>query len=114
MRTRFGVSKILLATDDAAVNVQSKGYTNWTFINVDDKIKSQEYGNYRKQGQDGLEVMRVIDSLSRANFFIGTFSSCFGRVIYQLGRSRGNFLQVGHKRRAHAMMRCDVMRCDVM
>jgi hypothetical protein len=91
MRALYGVSKILIATDDKSVLDGLSKFENWTIINVEDHVQ-EDPRLYRVKGVDGSSVLRIIDTMSRANYFVGTFSSCMGRFIYQLGRSRGNFL----------------------
>lgn len=107
-------SRILLATDDEGIAEQAKLYrSNWSITILDKSFrqimrrvkgrrrasKAFKFGysqvpdkNNHASAQDGLDVIRLIDLLSRADYFIGTFSSCMSRTIYQLGRSRGNFL----------------------
>jgi hypothetical protein len=94
MRAKYGVDRIILGTDNQRVIEDSKTkYNNWTFIYTQSYVNMTNYAMYMMGQQDGLDPISTIDLLSRAHFLIGTLSSCFMRMIYQLGRSRGNFIR---------------------
>jgi hypothetical protein len=91
MRRRFGVAHILLASDDPTALEESKRdkYKHWRFL------RQPMSDNDSSSSKDVLQVLRQMDLLSRANYLVGPMTSPFFRTVYQLGRSRGNFLRAG-------------------
>ncbi len=82
-----------MASDDERAIRKLGKLKNWTVVSMEQHMAKDR--QHKTTGQDGADVIRVIDTMARADFFIGSFTSCMGRFIYQLGRSRGNFLREG-------------------
>lgn len=81
----FGQNKrvIYLATDDLSILNETQYFPNYKFYYNQESIQSAKLKN-RYSNSSIENLIKDINQLSKCDFFVGTFSSQLGRLIYEL------------------------------
>lgn len=77
-------ASVWLATDDNSVLQETNNFKQYTFLHQESDVVS-----VARTGNDLDNVIKDLWMMSRAKFFVGTFSSQLGRIVLELFYSQG-------------------------
>ena len=75
---------VWLATDDTSVLRETNNFKQYTFLHEDSDVVTGAH-----TGNDLDNVIKDLWMMSRAKYFVGTFSSQLGRIVLELFYSQG-------------------------
>lgn len=81
------VANVFVATDDPAVIESLGGFSHYNFMYNVNSTNSASKGKHMERFKDleGMDqALADLDILSRCEYFVGTFSSQFGRLVFEL------------------------------
>jgi len=96
IRQRYGINRVHLITDDVPIyeDVATGKYAH-TGFRFSVQRHEEVAANYLASQQPGSQVVRNAELLSEGSFFIGPFSSCYARLVYQIMLLKGRPHEAG-------------------
>jgi hypothetical protein len=90
IRQQYGIDRVHLVTDDVPIyDDVAAGKYNHTGFRFSLVQREEVAANYVSGAQPGSQVVRNAEVLAQGTFFIGAFTSCYARLVYQLMLLRG-------------------------
>jgi len=90
IQQRYGINRVHLVTDDVPIYEDvAAGKYDHTGLRFSLVQREEVAANYLAGAQPGSQVVRNAEILAEGTFFIGAFTSCYARLVYQLMLLRG-------------------------